>query len=328
MLIYIYHPGLHTPERAAEIARRLEGLGYDGIAMPDHLFIPNFTTGEPQYYAHGLTVLTTCAAVTSRIRLVTLMANVLVRPPVELAHAVATLARVAGPGRVDLGVGTGWFRWEFEAAGLAFPPGRERRDRLVDAVGVWRALIRDGSADVDGPHYQVHVPPGGFLPPGQEVPIMVGAAGSRMIRAAAAVADRIDFQPDSLRSGTIDLAEYDGYDQAKLAAGVRLAREARARIPVSGSPFVQICADAAEARLARAERAERLGLTEAAIRQSLGTIVGTGEEAVERLGAYADAGCDRVHVQAVDEHVADRLASFLPELHAMGSSPSSDPAGR
>ena len=328
MLIYIYHPGLHSPERAAGIARRLEELGYDGIAMPDHLFIPNFVTGEPQSYAHGPTVLTTCAAVTSRIALVTLMANVLVRPPVELAHAVATLARVAGPGRVDLGVGTGWFRWEFEAAGLAFPPGRERRDRLVEAVGVWRALIRDGSADLDGPHYRVHVPPGGFLPPGQEVPIMVGAAGPRMIQAAAAVADRIDFQPDSLQSGTIDLAQYDSYDQAKLAAGVRLARETRAGIPVSGSPFVQICEDAAEARLARAERAERLGLPEAAIKQSLGTIVGTGEEVAERLGAYADAGCDRVHVQAVDEHVADRLAPFLPELHAMGCSPGPDPAGR
>jgi alkanesulfonate monooxygenase SsuD/methylene tetrahydromethanopterin reductase-like flavin-dependent oxidoreductase (luciferase family) len=320
LLIYIYHPGLHTPEDAAGIARRLEELGYDGIAMPDHLFIPNFITGEPQSYAHGPTVLTTCAAVTSRIALVTLVASLLVRPPVELAQAVATLARVAGPGRVELGVGTGWFRWEFEAAGLTFPPGRERRDRLVEAVGIWRALLRDGSADLDGPYYRVHVPPGGFLPPGQEVPIMVGAAGPRMIQAAAAVADRIDFQPDSLQGGTIDLAQYDRYDEAKLAAGVRLARETRAGIPVSGSPFVQIFADAAEARLAHAERAERLGLTEATIRQSLGTIVGTGAEVVERLGAYADAGCDRVHVQAVDEHVAERLAPFLPELHAMESS--------
>jgi alkanesulfonate monooxygenase SsuD/methylene tetrahydromethanopterin reductase-like flavin-dependent oxidoreductase (luciferase family) len=320
LLIYIYHPGLHSPERAAGIARRLEEFGYDGIAMPDHLFIPNFITGEPQPYAHGPTVLTTCAAVTSRIALVTLVANVLVRPPAELAQAVATLARVAGPGRAELGAGTGWFRWEFEAAGLAFPPGRERRERLVEAAGIWRALLRDGSADLDGPYYRVHVPPGGFLPPGHEVPIMVGAAGPRMIQAAAAVADRIDFQPDSLRGGTIDLAQYDRYDQAKLAAGVRLARETRAGIPVSGSPFVQILADAAEARLAHAERAERLGLTEATIRQSLGTIVGTGEEVVKRLGAYADAGCDRVHVQAVDEHVAERLAPFLPELHAMKSS--------
>jgi alkanesulfonate monooxygenase SsuD/methylene tetrahydromethanopterin reductase-like flavin-dependent oxidoreductase (luciferase family) len=328
LLIYIYHPGLHSPERAAGIAGRLEELGYDGIAMPDHLFIPNFITGEPQSYAHGPTVLTTCAAVTSRIALVPLMANVLVRPPVELAHAAATLARVAGPGRVGLGVGTGWFRWEFEAAGLAFPPGRERRGRLVEAVGIWRALLHDGSADLDGRYYRVHVPPGGFLPPGSDVPIMVGAAGPRMIQAAAAVADRIDFQPDSLQSGTIDLAQYDSYDQAKLAAGVSLARETRPGIPVSGSPFVQILADAAEARAAHAERAERLDLTEATIRQSLGTIVGTGEEVVQRLGAYADAGCDRVHVQAVDEDVADRLAPFLPELHAMASAPGPNPVAR
>jgi len=321
VLIYIYHPGLHAPERAAEIARRLEALGYDGIAMPDHLFIPNFTTGAPQSYAHGPTVLTACAAVTSRIRLVTLVANVLVRPPVDLVHAVATLARVAGPERVELGVGTGWFRWEFEAAGLEFPAGRERRDRLVEAVGVWRALLRDGSADLDGRHYRVHVPAGGFLAPGPEVPIMVGAAGPRMIQAGAAVADRVDFQPDSLQTGTIDLAQFDSYDRAKLAAGVRRAREARAGIPVSGSPFVQICENAAEARLARAERAGRLGLTEAAVAQSLGTIVGTGEEVVERLAAYADAGCDRVHVQAVDEHVADRLAPFLTELQALGPAP-------
>jgi alkanesulfonate monooxygenase SsuD/methylene tetrahydromethanopterin reductase-like flavin-dependent oxidoreductase (luciferase family) len=322
LLIYIYHPGLHAAEHAGEIARRLEGLGYDGIAMPDHLFIPDFITAAPQYYAHGPTVLATCAAVTSRIRLLTLVANVLVRPPVELAHAAATLARVAGPGRVELGVGAGWFRWEFEAAGLKFPRGRERRDRLVEAVGIWRALFRDGVADVDGRHYTVHVPPGGFLPPGPEVPIMVGAAGPGMIQAAAAVADRIDFQPDSLQSGTIDLVQYDSYDQAKLAAGVRLARKTRDKIPVSGSPFVLICEDAAQARLARAERAERLGLPEAAIRQSLGTIVGTGEEVVERLGSYADAGCDRVHVQALDERVADRLAPFLPELHAMEPPPS------
>ena len=97
MLIYIYHPGLHAPERAVEIAGRLEGLGYDGIAMPDHLFIPNFITGAPQCYAHGPTVLTTCAAVTSRIRLVTLMANLLVRPACPVPPRVARNGMLAGP---------------------------------------------------------------------------------------------------------------------------------------------------------------------------------------------------------------------------------------
>ena len=47
MLIYIYHPGLHTPERAVEIAGRLEGLGYDGIAMPDHLFMGCSPSPDP-----------------------------------------------------------------------------------------------------------------------------------------------------------------------------------------------------------------------------------------------------------------------------------------
>ena len=62
MQIFIYSPRLHAPELAVEEALRIEKLGYDGIAMPDHIFVPNFNTGRPNPYAHGLTILAAAAA--------------------------------------------------------------------------------------------------------------------------------------------------------------------------------------------------------------------------------------------------------------------------
>src|SRR5450432_4268568 len=133
MEIFVYTPLAQSPEHACRAAREIEDLGYDGMAMPDHLFVPSFSGGRPQPYAHALTVLAACAASTSRIRLLTLVANVLARGPVELAHSVSSLQRLSN-GRVELGLGAGWFRAEFSAAGVFFPDPDERLGRLTETV--------------------------------------------------------------------------------------------------------------------------------------------------------------------------------------------------
>ncbi len=320
MDVYIYQPGMHSPEQAAEQARRIEELGYDGIAMPDHLFVPSFATGEPNPYAHGPSILAACAAVTSRVRLMTLMASNLTRSPVELVQIVSTIHRLSG-GRAEFGIGAGWFREEYEAMGVAFPNGRERIERLGETVQIARQFFSTGAVRFEGLHYAVSVPEGGLLPVESAPPITVGAAGPNAIRAAARVADRVDFQPDALQGGVVDLVRYNSFTVERLRAGIEtvrgLAEEAGRALPVSQSPFVSVTESAAEGAGQRQAMADSLGLERSVMERSLGTIVGTADEVADRLALSAEAGCDRVRVQALHPEVADRLAPVLPALKAL-----------
>ena len=320
MDVYFYDPTMHVPENVVGHALRLEELGYDGIAMPDHLYVPNFGTGTPNYYAHGLSVLAACAAVTRRVRLSTLVASNLARGPVDLAQAIATIDRISG-GRAELGIGAGWFRPEYEDAGLPFPSGKDRIGRLIEAVTIIRSLLRSGEAELDGTYYRVRVEKGAFVPLERDIPIMVGAAAPRIIRAAAEIADRVDFQPDALQTGTVDFRQYNSYLLEHLRAGIQTVKEvgraAGRDIPVSESPFVFVAPDAEAATAQRHQLAGDLGVDREVIDRTLGTIVGSPAEVAERLALYAQAGCDRVHVQALHWEAAERLAPHLGALKAL-----------
>ena len=317
MQIFIYSPRMHAPELAVEEALRIEELGYDGIAMPDHLFVPNFNTGLPNPYAHGLTILAAAAVATSRVKLTPFMASNLARGPVELAHAIATISRICG-GRVELGIGTGWFRPQYDATGVPFPPGSVRIERLVETVQICRALFEHGEADFQGRHYQVKLPNGAFIPLKAPVPIMVGAAGPRAIQAAARVADRVDLQPNAMTTGTLDLSMYNSYNEDLLRAAIERARGRAASVGrdvlVSAGPFVAVAENQIAGAAQREAMASSFGMEQKAMDRSLGSIVGSAQEVAERLAVYADAGCDRVHLQALHHEVAERLAPYLPQL--------------
>jgi alkanesulfonate monooxygenase SsuD/methylene tetrahydromethanopterin reductase-like flavin-dependent oxidoreductase (luciferase family) len=319
MEIFVYTPLVQSPESASRAAREIEEFGYDGIALPDHLFVPSFSGGTFQAYAHAVTVLAACAAATSRLRLLTLVSNVLARGPVELAHSVSTLQRLSS-GRVELGLGAGWFRDEFDAAGLPFPSPSERIGRLEETVAICRALFAGGDVYFAGRHFNVALPAGTFLacsPP----PILVGGAAPRSVRAAAELGDRVDLQPNALAGGGLDLTAYNSYTSDALAAQIALVREVEdstgRRIPVSESPFVAVEPDAKRAKQRRREMAASNGMETDLMDRSLGTIVGTAEEVAERLSVYAGAGCDRLHLQALDATVPARLAPLLPQLQRL-----------
>src|SRR5258706_1397796 len=209
MEIFVYTPLVQSPESASRAAREVEELGYDGLAMPDHLFVPSFAGGTFQPYAHAVTVLAACAASTSKLRLLTLVANVLARSPVELAHSVSTLQRLSG-GRVELGLGAGWFRAEFDAAGLPFPSPSERVGRLEETVAICPALFSGEDVQFAGRYFNVALAAGTFLPCSPP-PILVGGAGPRSVRAAAKLGDRVDLQPNALAGGGLDLTAYNSY---------------------------------------------------------------------------------------------------------------------
>ena len=317
MEVLIYHPMLRVPSKVVTEAPRLEAFGYSGLVMPDHLYVLDFQSGVPLAYPHPLPVLSAAAAVTTRMKLMALVSNNLARGPVELAHQTATIANLA-PGRVELALGAGWFADEHVAAGVGFPSGRERIERLVETVQICRGLFASGQVDHRGQYYQVSVPAGGFPEVASDVPIMVGAAAPRMLAAAARVADRVDLQPDALTGGGADLNKYNAYTYELLAAGVERVKSAAAtagrEVAVSASPFVFVAADEAEGAAARRDLAEFVGLDPAVLDVSYGTLIGTADELSSKLERYLEAGIDRVHLQALNEEAAERAACLLPRL--------------
>ena len=320
MEVLIYHPVLRSPEAVLVDAPRLEQLGFDGLVMPDHLYVLDFQSGVPLPYPHPLPVLAAAAAVTKRVKLLALVSNNLARGPVELAQQTATLANLA-PGRAELAIGAGWFEAEHVAAGVGFPTGRERIARLEETVSICRALFTTGQVDHVGAHYQVQMPPGGFIDVASTIPIMVGAAARHMLRAAARVADRVDLQPDALSGGGADLRAYNSYTFELLAAGVRDVREAAAAVgrdvPVSASPFVLVTADDAEGGAERNSMADFLGVGVDVIDASYGTLIGSPREVGDKLARYVEAGCDRVHLQCLNAEAAERVAPLLPRLQGL-----------
>jgi probable F420-dependent oxidoreductase len=144
-------PVLGDWRRLLDLARAADDEGIDRLVVPDHVVngpdvadYPwgRFPTGPDADWLEPLTVLTALAAVTERVRLATGILVAPLRPAVVLAKTVATLDVLSG-GRVDLGVGVGWQRAEFEAAGLDFAA---RGRLLTDVVGACRALWRDRPA--------------------------------------------------------------------------------------------------------------------------------------------------------------------------------------
>ena len=136
-----------------DLAVAAEEVGADRLVVSDHVVLgPNvddypwgrFPTGPDGHWLEPLTVLTAIAAVTTRVRLATGILIAPLRPAPVLAKAVATLDHLSG-GRVDLGVGTGWQREEYEAAGADFD---RRGELLTETITTCRALWEGRVPDV------------------------------------------------------------------------------------------------------------------------------------------------------------------------------------
>ncbi|NEE04077.1 TIGR03619 family F420-dependent LLM class oxidoreductase [Phytoactinopolyspora halotolerans] len=172
------------PERIVELARHAEDLGYEAVWLPDHLLPPG-----PYGRTYGgvyepLVMLAAVAASTRRVRFGTSVLILPLRDPFLLAKQVSTVERLA-PGRMILGVGTGWDAAEFAALGAEF---RGRGARADEALRLIRHLHAVGKGPFDGPTYGFEI--GVFAPqPTAPVPIMVGGTSDVALRRAAAYAD-------------------------------------------------------------------------------------------------------------------------------------------
>jgi probable F420-dependent oxidoreductase len=175
--------------------REIERVGYSAMMLSDHL-VDQFAP---------IAALGVAAAVTSTLRLGTFVFNNDLRHPVVLAQELATLDRLSD-GRLEIGIGAGWNKPEYEGAGIPYDPGTVRIDRLAESVAIMKGLFADGPIDFQGRFYRVK----GFedLPrPIQRPhpPFFVGGGSPKLLRFAAQNAQIVGIAPRVRPDGKADV---------------------------------------------------------------------------------------------------------------------------
>ena len=201
----------HAPEALRETARRAEAAGYATFLLRDH-FVPDFFGDQLAPVAALMAV----AAATRTLRVGSLVFDNDYRHPVLLAKEAATLDLLSG-GRLELGLGAGWLRGEYEQAGLAYDPPGVRIGRLEEALRILKGLFADGPVTFEGAHYRV-TGLEGFPKPAQRPhpPIQIGGGHPRILRLAGREADTVGILTTSVATGRVV-----DEPRARLTAAVR-----------------------------------------------------------------------------------------------------------
>jgi F420-dependent oxidoreductase-like protein len=285
------------------VALAAEELGFDAFFRSDHYLKMGDVSGLPGPTDSWAT-LAALAVETSRIRLGTLVTAATFRLPGPLAITVAQVDQMSG-GRVELGLGTGWFEAEHTAYGIPFPPLGERFDRLEEQLAIITGLWTTPEGQTfsfDGAHYQLADSPG--LPkPAQRPrpPVLVGGRGTRRTpRLAARFADEFNVAFQSVS------------DSAAGFARVREACEAAGRYPDSMTYSVAqtVCCGKDEAEFRR--RASAIGEDPADAREN--GIGGTPSEVAAKIAEFAEAGAERVYLQVLDLSDLDHLELIASDV--------------
>jgi alkanesulfonate monooxygenase SsuD/methylene tetrahydromethanopterin reductase-like flavin-dependent oxidoreductase (luciferase family) len=280
--------------KVREVAHQAEDLGLDSLWVSDHLFLDIGKYGgspEPQAAFEPIVTLAALSRELDHIRLGTLVFCEALRPASLLAKALATLDRISG-GRIDVGLGAGWYEPEYAAIGMDFPAPGERLARLREALEVLKALLSEegGPLVFDGRYH--HTDGARNFPTAVQrprPPVFVGGKGDRLLRLVAERADGWNtcwvWTPEeyAVRRSVLEReCERIGRDPASVWCSLGL---------------YALCGED-EADLER--RFERLrGLTPAGVldRVSLdqwrrGRLVGTVEQVREQVGQWGDLGVE------------------------------------
>ncbi len=203
----------------ADTAKRTEDAGFDTLFTPDHF----------SEQLAPIAALATAAAVTTDLKVGALVFGNDYRHPVILAKEMATLD-VLSNGRVELGVGAGWMRTDYEAAGIDYDRPGVRIERLVESIECLRGLMGSEPFSFSGEHY-TFAEYDGLPKPTRPLPLLIGGGGERMLGVAARHADIVGITAN-LRAGEVGVdaiadSAPEAYDQklewVKAAAGDRFA---------------------------------------------------------------------------------------------------------
>lgn len=288
------------------VALEAERLGFGAFFRSDH-YLHMSGDGLPGP-TDAWTTLAGLARDTSTIRLGTMMTSATFRHPGVLAIQVAQVDQMSR-GRVELGIGAGWFAQEHTAYGIPFPDTRGRFERYAEQLelvtGLWSTPVGELYA-FDGQHYQLADSPA--LPkPAQSsghrggVPLLVGGVGKKQTPAlAAAYADEFN------------LPFVDEETTAAQFGRVRRAAEESGRDPASitWSNALVLCVGEDEAAIAR--RAAAIGREVDELRAN--GLAGTPEEVVAKIRRYGDLGAQRIYLQVLDLADLDHLRLVAAEV--------------
>jgi F420-dependent oxidoreductase-like protein len=289
------------------VAKAAEDLGFDAFFRSDHYLRMGSGSGEPGP-TDAWATLAALAVETSTIRLGTLVTAATFRLPGPLAITVAQVDEMSG-GRVEFGLGAGWYDGEHRAYGIPFPPLKERFDRFEEQLaiitGLWSTPVGQ-TFSYDGGYYSLTDSPALPKPVQRpKIPVIIGGGGARRTPALAArYADEFNaaFRPAP--------------DAAAAFERVRGACAADGRDPASMifSTAQVVCCGKDKAELAR--RAAAIGRDLSELREN--GLAGSPAEVVDKIGAYAEAGATTAYLQILDladlDHL-DLLASqVLPQV--------------
>lgn len=278
------------------VARRAEDCGYAAFFRSDHYLAMGGSDGLPGPTDSWVT-LAGLARETTTIRLGTLVSAATFRHPGLLAISVAQVDRMSG-GRVDFGLGAGWFEDEHAAYGIPFPPVAERFERLEEQLeiitGLWGTAI-DEPYSFAGKHYSLSDAPALPKPATpQGPPIILGGKGvHKTPHLAARFADEfnVPFSPvaevTQMYDRVADACAQAGRDPGEIVRSAAL-------VLACGRTDDELCG-----------RATAIGRSVEDLTEN--GVAGSPAQCVDKLGTYAEAGVQRVYLQVLDLSDLDHL---------------------
>ncbi|NGO81461.1 LLM class F420-dependent oxidoreductase [Streptomyces sp. YC504] len=289
-----------TYDTLLTVAKATEDLGFDAFFRSDHYLKMGSVDGLPGPTDAWIT-LAGLARETSRIRLGTLMTAGTFRLPGVLAIQVAQVDQMSG-GRVELGLGAGWFEEEHKAYGIPFPKEKFARleEQLAIVTGLW-GTEAGRTFSYEGKHYQLTDSPALPKPAQTKVPVLIGGHGaSRTPRLAAQYADEFNIPFASIE------------DSKRQFGRVRAAAEAAGRKAddLVYSNALIACVGKDDAEVAR--RAAVIGRDVDELKAN--GLAGSPSEVVDKLGRYAEIGSERAYLQILDLEDLDHLELISKEV--------------
>ncbi|QNP69649.1 LLM class F420-dependent oxidoreductase [Streptomyces roseirectus] len=289
-----------TYDTLLTVAKATEDLGFDAFFRSDHYLKMGDVDGLPGPTDAWLT-LAGLARETKRIRLGTLMTAATFRLPGVLAIQVAQVDQMSG-GRVELGLGAGWFEEEHKAYGIPFPAEKFGRleEQLEIVTGLWSTPVGE-TYDFKGTHYTLTDSPALPKPAQAKIPVLIGGGGAkRTPRLAARYADEFNMPFGSFE------------DTERQFGRVRAAVEEAGRPAdaLTYSNALVACVGKDDAEVAR--RAAVIGREVEELRTN--GLAGTPAEVVEKIGRYAELGVTRFYLQILDLDDLDHLELISSEV--------------
>ncbi len=277
------------------VARRAEDLGFGAFFRSDHYLVMGGGDGMPGPTDAWIT-LAGLARDTSTIRLGTLVTSATFRLPGPLAISVAGVDQMSG-GRVELGLGAGWYEAEHTGYAIPFPPLGERFDRLEEQLsvitGMWSTPVGE-TFSASGAHYPVVDSPALPKPAQSPLPIVIGGGGPRRTPALAA---RFAHEFNAPFAGLEFFTEQTDR--------VRDACRAIDRDPGSMTYSVALVACCGSDEAESERRAAAIGREPAELRQN--GVAGTPEEVRATIDRWNEAGAERIYLQVLDLGDLDHL---------------------